>query len=475
MFEKLAEKLKPFILDEQEVIINEEEYSYELTIANTGELYGIVHIIDGEFVGFEKELDYEEEEDVLKSYIAEPNTEEMLQKAQLFVQTFLEQKVHFTMLNEWSSNNFMVTYEEKDPKLDIFIPHTGCTLYFNREGLLTSANINQRDVKLEYPNLSISEDEAKLKLREANYVELTIYFSDEGEDAQLIYRPNHDIMGIGVNGEIQTVTEYMEAEKLEVQTVSPVTPKETLNDMLGVNSSLVQKVGEEGSTIWVDDNLVVEEEEEEALISIYSDDTGFFSFSNLPYVKDEHAVKLSLEALKERALRVLSLAEGPIHEKYVLEEPVENLDEESESYLEDLETEEEFDDDGYIEPEPTQMFSFYRTYNGFKIEGFEAHVHVGLYSGLIRECSVTRLTEQQELSLEKLKTAPTIPLHEAENRFFNEIEMKLVRTVKEFHNPKVYDLSYIVSFPKTVGHIEKMNAHTGEVTYVDTGILKEVE
>lgn len=85
MLKKLAEKLKPFILDEQEVIINEEEYSYELTIANTGELYGIVHIIDGEFVGFEKELDYEEEEDGLKSDTAEPNTEEMLRKAQLFV------------------------------------------------------------------------------------------------------------------------------------------------------------------------------------------------------------------------------------------------------------------------------------------------------------------------------------------------------------------------------------------------------
>jgi nitrogen fixation protein len=241
-------------------------------------------------------------------------------------------------------------------------------------------------------------------------------------------------------------------------------------EMLAVDENLVKKAGEDGSVIWYDPN----EDAEEPIISIFSNETGHFSFSNLPFTKEDGASPLSMEQLKEKAFEYLELAEGNIHDKFVLEEPIVTVDNEPLYTEQVMEEDEDMDEeDVFLYSEPTQMFTFNREYAGYRIEGREAHIHVGLYTGIIRECSVTCLSPDQTASMEKLDMKPAITLQEAEDRFFSEIEMKLARCVKTMDDPSVYTLSYLVDFPATSGHIEKINAHTGEVSYIETGILKE--
>ncbi|MEN2767484.1 hypothetical protein [Ornithinibacillus xuwenensis] len=479
--QELARNLMPFIPGSPEIEIIKNEYSSEIVDKQTREVYGYVHFDEYKLIGFESEIDYEDE--VQLPYDIPIRQKEILHKAQLFVDTFLEKEVHFSMFNEWSSNNFMVTFEERDPKLALLLPHTGCTLYFTRDAVLTTANVGRSEINLEYPSIKITEQEAKEKLKNANYLQLAIHFpdiNDSHSEAELIYHPNHSIMGIGVDGAIDTVTDFLGTKKPATLQIPPVKPTKTKEELLGVPHSLQKKTGEENATIWVDSFLSNNEDmEEEALVSIFDNELRHFSFSNTPFEKSEGLKPISLKELTEIALQYLELVEGNINQKYVLEEPTpveehseelqeNDLDEEINS---DIDEDESWED--YLEPEPTQMFTFYRQHDGFKIENLEANIDVGRYTGLIRGCSVTRLTRKQEKSLYDINTTPVISLKEAELRFFSEIEMVLTRVVKYFDQQDVYTLSYGINFPRTGGHIEKINAITGEVSYVETGILKE--
>ncbi|MGD7022299.1 hypothetical protein ACQCVK_06895 [Rossellomorea vietnamensis] len=472
MMHQLAEKLQPFIEGNSLVKIVEDEFSYNIVLVESGEVYGFVHIEEGRFLGFQK-MESEEVEDQTP-FDTYPNVNKMLAAAKLFADSFIDRDVHFSMLNEWSDNSFMVTYEERDPKMGLQIPHTGFTLFFTRDGILTSANTGITDFQLEYPEITLSNEEAKQVLKKSNYVQLDLHIPDEsGTEPELIYRSSHDIMSVGVDGRIERVTEFIGAEELSAERISIVRPASTIEEMLGISEDLKKRAADEDSVIWIHP-AAEEDEEAEPVISIVSNETGYFSYSNLPFEMPEDSPPLAVKILKEKALEVLELVEGKIHEKFVLEVPMKmELTEEQEPSDEEADNIEEEEEDLYPEPEPTQMFTFYREHQGYRLEGLEAHVHVGLYTGLIRECSVTRLSPEQTAGLEKLNLEPAITLQEAEERVFRDISMKLARCVKNFDDERLYTLCYMVDFPETGGHIEKINAHTGAVSFVETGILKE--
>ncbi|MGD6969072.1 hypothetical protein ACQCVP_21870 [Rossellomorea vietnamensis] len=469
----LAEKLQPFIEGNTLIKIVEDELSHNIVEVESGEVYGFVYIEEGEFCGFQK-MESEEEEQT--PFDTSPNVRKMMETAKLFADSFIDRDVHFSMLNEWSDNSFMVTYEERDPMMGLQIPHTGFTLFFTRDGIVTSANLGKTEFQLEYPEITLSSEEAKQVLKESNYVQLDLHIPDEpGTEPELIYRSSHDIMSVGVDGRVERVTEFIGAEELSAEKISCVRPASTIEEMLGISEDLKKRAGDEDSVIWIDPAAEAEEDEEaEPLISLVSNDTGHFSYSNLLFKRPEDSPPLAMEILKEKALEVLELVEGKIHEKFVLEVPtITELNEEPEDIDEEVDVIEEEEEGLYPEPEPTQMFTFYREHHGYRLEGLEAHVHVGVYTGLIRECSVTRLSPEQTAGLEKLNLEPAITLQEAEERVFRDISMNLARCVKNFDDEKLYTLCYMVDFPETGGHIEKINAHTGAVSYVETGILKE--
>ncbi|UFU00198.1 hypothetical protein KO561_04405 [Radiobacillus kanasensis] len=484
---ELAKKLQPFIVGSPHIEILKDDFSHQIVDVKSGQVYGFVHLNEGRLIAYEIS-EPEEVEDEQIPFNTPPNVDRIMEVAQLFIDTFINRDVHFSMLNEWNDNHFMVTYEERDPKLDLLIPHTGCTLHFTRDGILTNADIGQMDFQLLYPEITVSSEDAKQLLRKANYLQLSVHVPDLVEMetnpvVELIYRSNHNIMGVGADGNIETVTEFMNTEELSIEKIQAVNSTSSIEEMLGVNKKLEKNTGEDGSVIWIDPTVYMEEDEEaEPLISIFSDETGHFSFSNLPFEKMDDTPSLPMGKLTEKALEFLELVEGNIHDKYVLEEPIKTVDNEElfdeeerdEAFENELDAEDEEDmAHDYLDSEPTQMFTFYRQHGEFRMESVEAHVHVGIYTGLIRECSVTRLSSSQTANLEKLNPIPTITLQEAEERFFNELEMKLTRCVKDFGDPNIYTLSYLVDFPKTGGHIEKINAHTGEVSYIETGIIKE--
>ncbi|KAB8138204.1 hypothetical protein F9U64_06130 [Gracilibacillus oryzae] len=259
----LVKKLKPFINRDFSIEILEDEFFLHIIDRETEEMYGTVLIDEnGQLESIDIE-GYSDEEIELESLETPVHTEEMMRLSQLFVDTFVQKEVHFSMLNEFTENSFMITYEERDPKLDVLIPHTGCTLHFTREGKLTSASVGQTDFTLEYPEIEISKEEAKERLRSTGYLQIAIDLPDQEEEgygkAELIYRANDEYIGVNVDGTVDSLYEFMETEELGVKKIPAANPSETMEQMLQVNDHLVKKTGEDHSLIWVDPTMPVDE------------------------------------------------------------------------------------------------------------------------------------------------------------------------------------------------------------------------
>ncbi|MBU9719888.1 MULTISPECIES: hypothetical protein [Bacillaceae] len=477
---ELTNKLRKYIKGNPDIMIEKDDYDTTIVDAKTGDLYANIYFSDdGSFSGFEidpynEEEGQEEEESPPHTPLSEREIADFLQKGDQFVADFLTAPVEFGMFSEWLENSYIMIYEEIDQKLDIPIPHTGCTLYFNRKGEITSANLGHQRYMLEYPNVTITNEEAKAIFLHASVIELVIQAEGDG-NVELIYRMNPAYIGVKVNGEIDNVLEFMGAEEIPVYPLKETVVKESIETMLGITNDFVMFKDDGESKLWVEKDIFDAAEDTEEIVhkvSTFEDETGFFIESNVVWEKSD--TPLSLEVLQEQAISFLESVVGDVHTKYCLEEPQHNEDELTEEDSEIILEVEDLDDlemdDDFFPSEPTQMFTFQRYHKGMKIESYDIYIHVGLFTGIIRECSGSKLNESQ---LQALNIKPSIPLEEVEERFFQEIDLKLTRCVKDFDDTSVYTLSFTVDYPGEMGAIEKINAHTGRVTYVDTGIIRE--
>ncbi|WP_216830660.1 hypothetical protein [Alkalihalobacterium elongatum] len=468
--EQLELKICKYIKSQPEIKIVQNKYNYEIVDAQTSEWYGTVDFFEnGSISSLDLELWMlgEDCEPVERSEETSTQIDGMIGKAEQFIKDFVPKKVEFSMLVEWDESDYMIIYEENDDKLNLPIPHTGCTIYMNANGEIKSANIGIPSYTLTYPQVTVKKEEAKELLRNEQLIQLHLQVEDDGQ-VELIYRATPEITGVKVDGEVDNVYEFMGVNELRMHTIAPVTPEKSVEQLLGLYENLIRYKDDGESQLWVETdhlNTKQEDTELEPVVSIVNNETGHFSSSSSPWVKQEN--KLSINQLQEQALQYLEQVVGTIHEKYLLEEPT-IIEEEIDEQLEEL----------YVEGdnatpnlyEPTQMFTFIRQHRGMKIEGFNAYIHVGIYSGLIRECSTSFINETR---LQSMDLTPKLSIVEAQKLYFKEMDLKLAWSIKEFDEPSIYDLAYLINFPGENGAIATINAHTGKITYIDTGILRE--
>ncbi|MBM7587117.1 hypothetical protein JOC86_003690 [Bacillus pakistanensis] len=460
----LASKLKNYLSGKPNIKFVEDECVPEMAqIVDefSDFVYGFAEFLeDGSFSSFTIDLDPNKELEFMRNARkSEVTSNQLIEMAQRFAEDFCYRKSYFNALIEWSSDSYTVIFEERDETLNLSIPHTGCSVSLNQFGDIESATLGQKMYHLSYPDVKINKDQAKQVLKTESLLQLAI---DVDKEINLVYHPNHEIMGVSVNGEIETVSEYMGVEDAPHTSIKQVFVTETIEDMLGLTS--VHELHEDNGLLkrWIDKQALIGEknvEEMEATILIEKDGSREFYESNVDWSKGHQP--LSQEFLERQALAFLEAVVGDIHEKYWLEEQLIELEED------DLSDDEELEDLF----EPSRVFTFIRQHRGMKLEGFKATIDVGIYSGIIRGSEIATLDEQ---ALDALDLSPKVSLEEAEEIYFKQMEMKLKRTVENFEEPSVYGLSYIVDFPGPNGHIKTINAHTGKVEYVDSGIIEEI-
>ncbi|MDQ0339372.1 hypothetical protein J2S00_002159 [Caldalkalibacillus uzonensis] len=126
--EHILRKLQPVLGINRPLQIAKTEWSYEVVDEETGEVYGTITFDEnGRFLCYDKceDAEMEMEQAIGKGMDATKQIETILQRAEAFVQAFVEKEVYFVMMNECDDEHYMVLYQERDPKLGISIPHTG--------------------------------------------------------------------------------------------------------------------------------------------------------------------------------------------------------------------------------------------------------------------------------------------------------------------------------------------------------------
>ncbi|HWI49958.1 MAG TPA: hypothetical protein VNU45_17225 [Rummeliibacillus sp.] len=453
----------------------------EIIDANRGLVYGHIELSDeGKLTSFMVDLDeIMENNDVSLDEYEELTPDEIIGCAEDFAQEFCRDNLHFNMMTEWNGESYLIVFEAKDVALNLFLPNSGATIEINKQGFIISATLFQSYYQLSYPDIEISADDARDILCQYPLVELGIY-EDNGE-MKLVYYPKREYMAVHVDGHIVTAGDFLEEQYVEAKTFGKVTVTETRESLLGVTNDM-HLVENESGRYWykAEDDI----ELAESIIRIeHSDEIQMDYESSVDW--EELEEELPEKVLEEKAKMFLEAAVGNIHEKYLLEDQLEDdddfdiiseedLSEEERQFFEELEMmedeEEDFDEED-IDFEPFTTFTFIRHHKGIRIEEYSIHVNVGIYTGIVRDCTIILPNEEELISMDM---NPVLSLEQADALFKDQLHMKLARTSSyddEDEEVTVYGLDYVMYFSRR--DIENIDATTGEIQYIDADILKE--
>jgi len=457
----------------------------EITDANRGLVYGHIELSsEGKLTSFMMDLEeILEHNDVALDEYEELTPDEIIGCAEDFTKEFCRDNLYFNMMTEWNGESYLIVFEAKDVALNLFLPNSGATIEINKQGFILSATLFQSYYQLSYPDIEISAEDAKDILGQYPLVELGIY-EDNGE-MKLVYYPKREYMAVHVDGHIVTAGDFLEDEYVKAQTFDKVTVTEKIECLLGVTDDMLMIENSYGQ-YW----YKAEDEENieiaEPIIRIERSDEMQTDYeSSVSW--EELDGELPVTVLEEKAKMFLEATIGNIHLKYLLEDQLEedddfdilreeDLSEEERQFFEQLEMmeedEEDFVEEDEIDFEPFTTFTFIRHHKGIRIEEYAIHVNVGIYTGIIRDCTIILPNEDKLVSMD---INPVLSLEQADSIFKEQLHMKLSRTSSyddEDEEVTVYGLDYVMNFPQR-RDIEKIDATTGEIHYIDADILKE--
>ncbi|MGX9136517.1 hypothetical protein ACWV26_19630 [Rummeliibacillus sp. JY-2-4R] len=459
----------------------------QIVDAHRGLTYGYIELSDDEkLTSFMIDMDeIMENNDISLDEYEELTPDELIGCAEDFVKEFCRDSLHFNMMTEWNGISYLIVFEAKDVALNLFLPNSGATIEINKQGFVLSATLFQSYYQLAYPDIQISAEDAKNIICQHTLVELGIY--EENGEMELVYYPKKEFMGVHVDGHIVSGDAAFTGDFMDAHAFEAVTVTKSIESLLGVTNDMYQVVNESGR-YWYRAEDANNISLSEPIIKIEQTDEMQLDYESLVKWAELDA-ELPVDLLENNAKIFLETVIGDIHEKYLLEEQLEeeddfdilseeDLSEEERQFFEELEmmeedVEDDFDEED-IDFEPFTTFTFIRYHKGIRIEDYSIHVNVGIYTGLIRDCTITL---PNELELTSLDMNPNITLEQADALFKEQLQMKLARTFsydEEDEEVTVYGLDYIVSF-QNKGRIQKIDAMTGEVQFVDADILKEGE
>lgn len=457
----------------------------QIVDAHRGLIYGHIELSDDQkLTSFMIDMDeIMNHNDVSLGEYEELTPDELIGCAEDFVKEFCRDNLHFKIMTKWNGESYLIVFEAKDVALNLFLPDTGASIEINKQGFIVSATLFQSYYQLSYPDIQISAEDAKDILCQYPLVELGI--DEENGEMKLVYFPKREYRGVHVDGHI-VIDDFLKNDFLDAHTFEPVTVTRSIESLLGVQNDM-NFVENDYGKYWISTEDTKNISFAEAIIKIEKTDSMQMSFeSNIEWKELEK--ELPIEVLEENAKMFLESVIGNIHEKYVLENQLEDendldilneedLSEEERQFFEELEMMEVDDEEGMdVEPdfEPFATVTFIRVHEGIRIEDYTIHVNVGVYTGIIRDCMILLPNEDQ---LNTMDIKPVVSLALANTLLKEQLYMKLARTAsydEEDDEVELYGLDYVIAFPENK-EVEKIDATTGEIYYIDANILKEGE
>lgn len=444
--------------------VEEGDTTAEIVDANRGIIYGQLELSDeGKLVSMM--IDMEEitdNNDISLDEYEELALEDLKEFAEEFVEEFCSGDLRYTSAQHWVGDTILMTFEQFDNQLNLPLPHSGAKIEINRQGFIVSATLNQSYYQLTYPEVTLTAEQAKAAI--AGQMLLKREIEETPDHLHIVYTPKSRFQAITVDGKLTEIYDVDEEEELPKKALAPVTITKSLNDLLGIEPDMVLEDDGEVQEWTSPTNPQVKVRVDR------SDDYETLYESLKPW--DESKPERSIAELEDNAKQFLELVVGNIHEKFELEEQFDDADEQLTEEelaffqaLEEAEMDEDDDDEVDIENdfEPFRTFSFLRHVQGIPVDEYNIHVDVGIYTGNIKDCTVTRVNEAilDEFSVDQV----AVSLEEANKLYYDNMELRLARAIESSDDFPIYTLVYEIIFQGGKVMLEKIESNTGELIF----------
>lgn len=347
---QLIQSLKQFLPAEVQVVI---EGGLLHLMTAEGKPCGIVDVDEnGDLIGFDLQMVLTVEENRNACVIA-----------QQFAAAFYPEAAEIIQ-EEYSAQSTLIRLAETDSIHHLPIPGAGLAVEVHDSGIVTAAQLYRNTYTLIDNNELLDVREAKQKLLAETPAVVAV------EGGSTIYKLSDQAIGVHADGTV------LFTELPSVLTdIQAADEHKDWASMMGITDEFVNYYNEDGVQLWAEkaliDNHTIDEIPDQVAVR-KNEDVLFYSGSTT-WNKDRRYTE---EELKHQAVQFLAA---------VTDQPL----------LEWKHTGEQLAPDAAIEDElePTYIFLFAYTKSGISVEGVEASIHVGIHSGLIRECIVDRLPD----------------------------------------------------------------------------------
>ena len=312
--------------------------------------------------------------------------------------------------------NYLAVFEEVEHRYGLPVPNSGLQLAIKRDGTLSSATFIRQPFTVIYPEHMISKEEARHILQEVPLVQLA--FREEGW--QYVYVPTFDVYGIEADGQLMHLGGKRTYEPLpEVKEIPG-----SLQDFL---------LGGRAGQATMDDT-----------------EEGFYWECTAEEVPASPV--LSFSAF-EHACRALQAIVGHLYAGYELEqrelpaEPSMEMEEAAGEWI---------------------TYHFVYCYEGVYLSDYAAEMTIHRLTGHIRYITVPKIPVDQ-LAASK---PPVITLESANHMAQQLVDVTLSMERVDIAD-NLYTAVYMVEYPSspTKGEIKSIDAYSGEIRFVETGLM----
>ncbi|WP_366247981.1 hypothetical protein [Terribacillus aidingensis] len=362
---QLIQSLKQFLPEEVQVTA---QGSVLRLLTAEGEPCGIVDIDEkGDLIGFD-----------LQMMLPDKGETDARVIAQQFAAVFYPEATE-AVEEDNSRHSVMIRLAEKDPDYHLPIPGAGLAVEIHDSGFVTAAQLYRNAYTLIDSDSPLDTIEAKQRLLAESPIVLGV------EDGHTTYKLSDQVIGVHTDGTVL----FTELPPVLTDIEAPAGQKEWTG-LMGITDDYINYCNEDGVQLWAEKALADQHSIEEIpdQVAVRKNKDVLFYSGATPWNKGRRYTE---EDLKQQAIHFLSA---------VIEQPLEEWKHAGEQLAPDAAIEDEL--------EPTYIFLFAYTKSGISVEGVEASIHVGIYSGLIRECIVDTVpdavrAEKQLMSGEQAK------------------------------------------------------------------------
>lgn len=351
--------------------------------------------------------------------------------------------------------HYLAIFEETDERFSLTLPNTGAHISINGDGQLLGASFFHEPYTVQYPEQMISQEQANEQLKTLPLMQLAI----DTENWQYVYIRDHYMMGLHVDGSRYSIQDDG-GLTIDYKPLTAVQTDESLETIMlnDVGQNIIVK--EDASIEGVRHYFVAQPDEDAAYtldLSSFDDvdeDVLDFEMESHHLVElQDTGVHLPDDVLLQKAEQVVYALVGSEAVNYVREHTagVEEMLAASPFYAQ-------------MEPPEEVTYRFLYTVDDVLLHDKPIEISLHRSTGVAIEVVHHVVPYDVIRNLQK----PAINLEEANAIARNVATMQraFMRTSIE---ENLYDLAYLIDYPNspTGGAINRIDAHTGAITYID--------